>query len=80
MRVLNYEGSLQLVNCENELIEISRQALAILLSPETEQSENKRNTDKTEPLFKKGQLMALTFNNEGYILDIHKTTQAAKCS
>lgn len=74
VRVLNYEGSLQLVNCNDELIEISQRALALLYSPEIESIQAAR------PAFKPDELMALTFDQDGYILAIKRSAQSNQCS
>ncbi|MFC4698704.1 hypothetical protein ACFO4O_00835 [Glaciecola siphonariae] len=72
-RVVNFEESAQLVTCNEELIEISKQALTMLLSAD------KASSTAQPPTLLEGELMALTFSESGYILDIHRAVVGEQC-
>ncbi|WP_371195514.1 hypothetical protein [Glaciecola sp. SC05] len=74
LRVIKQDSELQLVNCNDELIEISKQALAMLVASDFPliNPSNKR--------FNEGQLLAITFDQNGYILHIDDTAQTKQCT
>jgi hypothetical protein len=74
LRVISSDDGLQLVSCKDELLEISSQALAMLISAGPAESIPK-GADFTE-----GQLLAISFDANGYILHIDPTEQSKQCT
>ncbi|WP_395344731.1 hypothetical protein PN836_008195 [Ningiella sp. W23] len=71
VRVVDTNDGLQLVNCDDKLIDISTQALALIYDTVTSEKEERQQTALTQ-----GQLMAITFSDDGYILGVAKVTSA----
>lgn len=97
LRVISQDSGLALVNCDDELIEISNQALAMLVTDNSslasssalsaarsaelssEHASSSLPSSELSNRFKQGELLALTFDANGYIVAIQRSAKTQQC-
>ena len=78
LKVVNQDAALQLVNCQNELIEVSKEALAYLANQQVNAEPGSAASQSIN--FNEGQLLAVSFDTNGYIINIGVSGEVKQCS